>query len=303
MSIATSIFLKALYGVAADAAIRAAQNAKAPVLRGLATAMLAGAAVGPVMAESYDQNLAPGQETATAAPGATGGALLNEGPTVLGGVKQIGKGVGDVFSGFGRFIANGATGASGAKPFSADPVVAQPGMVVSVQAPLPHAVPGQLGAPQREAYEKLALTAAAHRLVTEAAFDTFAGAREQNALLPRNIGLARQLITARQNLDREVAALNVAVIEFDNATKVLSKRYPQTNFNQYKALAASLGAPVEMRSNAVASNQPIYAAAEALAIQIMAGEVPRATAMTAGTNATNAMRPEASMRRLAYNPK
>lgn len=292
MSAATSVFMRAFYAAAAGAVSRAGDASRGVALRGLAAAVIAGSAVAPAMAESYEsQN--PGGAAVSVDQGGAPSALLPTAGGVVDGVVQIGQGVGTVFSGFGRYLA-GATGAV-ASIGASSAVVATPGVVVSAgQA-------GRLGPEQQAAFDQLAVNGAAHRLVAEAAYESFANAREAFALSPKNQTLARTVIGARKSMEREVAALNVAIAEFGNATKVLAQRYTTTNFSPYKALHASISSPIEMRSGEVAPNKPIYAAAEKLAIQIVAGEAPRATVMVPGGNAAAAVVGEGvETRRLAY---
>ena len=277
MSAATSAFFRAVSGAAAGLVSKAGDKAS---MRGFAFALLAAAAVAPVndaMAQQFGTNseaamvhsAAPQQASAPVS------AVGSNEPGVVNGVKQIGTGLGSIVTGVGRFIS----GASG----NVAATIGNIGAPASVGAN-PVAM-GQLSPAQQEAYDKLAVGAAAQRLVAEAAFDSFASKSEAAVLSPRNASVAREVLSARNSLNREVAALNIAVAEFGNATNVLSRRYKETNFNAYKALQASISSPIELRAGEVTQDKPIYPQAEELAVQIMAGEVPRATSVSAGRNA------------------
>lgn len=299
MSAPTSVFFRSFYSAAAAVASRAQEASRAAALRGLAAAVIAGAAVAPAMAQNGDSS----ESYASSAHQPTESGISTNGDGTPAVVKQIGSEIGSLFSGVGRFLNNASTSASAGAASAPGHSAYNPAeSTAPTQGRVKQPDPSRIGPTQQEAYDKLAVSAAAHRLVAEASYENFANAREAFALSPKNTALAKEIITARKHMDRELAALNVAVSEFSYATNILAQRYRGSNFNGYKALQASISAPIEVRATEVNASKAIYKPAEALAIQIMAGEVPRATEVTPGGNSKPADS-EPQSRRLAYRAK
>lgn len=320
MSAATSIFVRSFYAASADVLSRAGETSRGAALRGLAAAVIAGAAVGPAMAQ-YSDNYEPGaQSPATTQSNGRPSLLGSNSPGVTDGVKQIGEGIGTIFSGVGRFLSRNANSDArntpardpndpegySTSPQPVNPQAANSQIALPQLAPAPsqatHTDPTRIGPAQQEAYDKLAVNAAAHRLVAEASYLNFSNAKENYALNPRNEMYSKLVITARKALDRDIASLNIAVNEFSYATNVLAQKYKNTNFSGYRALQSSISAPIEVRATEVAAGKPIAKPAEELALQIMNGAVPRATAVTPGGNSMPADA-GSDARRFAYRSR
>lgn len=132
------------------------------------------------------------------------------------------------------------------------------------------------------AYDDLAIQAAAYRLLTQSSYGEYLAAREDLALHPREIEASQRMIAAKRALDNDIAGLNVSLASYSRATQILRRNYPGNDFGASQALAASLSAPAQMRAQAVEPDRPIYPFAEAMAMQIRNGEVPRVTVAAPG---------------------
>lgn len=131
-------------------------------------------------------------------------------------------------------------------------------------------------------YDNLAVTAAAYRLLAQASYSEFLSVKEQFVLNPRNADVSRRFLEAKKSLEGDIAGLNIALADFSNATQTLRQRYPGNDFGGYQALSMSISAPAQVRAREVEPDRPIHPFAEAMAMQIRSGEVPRVTAAAPG---------------------